>query len=101
MQVCEGNGSNKFIDGLEDCNHLTAGAMRFFHDGRKSGHRILNFAERKLFSRCIHIFAPHASGKTNRFPWTCRRWVLSLNLEWFVLVRVKAQTKQEPWLNKK
>ncbi len=88
----------QFIDGLEDCNHHS-GAMRFFTTVAK-GTPYSNYAERKPFF-VASISLPCMPLKTNRFPLDLQKMGVVAQLEWYVLARVKTQTKQEPWLNKK
>ena len=88
----------QFIDGLEDCGHHS-GAMRFFTTVAK-GTPYSNFAERKPFF-VASVSVPCRPLKSNRSPSDLQKMGVVAQLEWYVLARVKAQTKQEPWLNKK
>ncbi len=93
-----GKRLRQFIDGLEDCGHHS-GAMRFFTTVAK-GTRYSNFAERKPFF-VASVSVPCRPLKSNRSPSDLQKMGVVAQLEWYVLARVRAQTKQEPWLNKK
>ena len=88
----------QFIDGLEDGGHHS-GAMRFFTTVA-NGTPYSNFAERRPFF-VASISVPCTPLKTTRFPLDLQKMGVVAQLEWYVLARVKAQTEQEPWLNKK
>jgi hypothetical protein len=88
----------QFTDGLEDGGHHS-GAKRFFMTVA-NGTPYSNFAESKPFF-VASISVPCTPLKINRFPLDLQKMGVVAQLEWYVLARVKAQTKQEPWLNKK
>lgn len=87
----------QFSDGLEDGGHHS-GAKRFFQTVSKGPYS--TFAERKPFF-VASISVPCTSLKEARSALDLRKLGVVAQLEWYVLARVKEETRKEPWLNKK
>lgn len=90
----------QFTDGLEDGDHHSGAGRFFITVANRTPYS--SFEQRKPFF-VASISVPCTCLKAARSPMDLRKMGVVAQLEWYVLARVRerAETKQEPWLNKK